>query len=71
MSGWERLTVCGLTGALLVASPAIADTAVPELAETVVANDNTRAAGAFEGGTITIRLRAAAGTWRPQRAAGS
>ncbi len=66
MSGWERLTVCGLTGALLVASAAIADAAVQGVAETVVANDNTRAAGAFEGGTITIRLRAAAGTWRPE-----
>ena len=66
MSGWERLSVVGLTGALLVASAAIADAAVQGPAETVVANDNTRAAGAFEGGTMTIRLRAAAGTWRPE-----
>jgi manganese oxidase len=32
----------------------------------VVANDNTRAAGVLDHGTVTIRLRAAAGQWRPE-----
>jgi manganese oxidase len=68
---WERLMVCGMTGALLAASPASADAARQEraasgAAHAIVANDNTRAAGVVNDGTVTIRLRAAAGTWRPE-----
>ena len=68
VSVWERLMVCGMTGALLAANPANADAARQDSAATgaVVANDNTRAAGVFNDGTVTIRLRAAAGTWRPE-----
>ena len=32
----------------------------------VTANDNTKPAGAFSQGVLTIELRAAAGAWRPQ-----
>ena len=35
-------------------------------AEIVVPNDNTRSAGTVEGHTVTIRLRAAQGSWRPE-----
>jgi len=38
--------------------------------ETIVANDNTRAAGLISDGTLTLRLRAAAGLWRPEGADG-
>jgi manganese oxidase len=46
-------------GVLLAATAATA-------AEPVVANDNTRAAGALAHGTLTVSLRAAVGTWRPE-----
>ncbi len=34
--------------------------------EAVTPNDNTRAAGVLSNGTLTLRLRAAAGLWRPE-----
>jgi manganese oxidase len=34
--------------------------------ESVVANDNTRRAGVESAGTLTLALRAARGTWRPE-----
>jgi manganese oxidase len=38
--------------------------------EPVAANDNTQAAGATDGDTVTIRLRASVGSWRPEGDAG-
>ena len=61
----QRLIVCGMAGALLAATPA-ASAAWQDLPETVVPNDNTQAAGVLEDGTVTIRLRAGVGTWRPE-----
>jgi FtsP/CotA-like multicopper oxidase with cupredoxin domain len=34
--------------------------------ERVCVNDNTRAAGTVDGDVVTVRLRAAAGSWRPE-----
>jgi FtsP/CotA-like multicopper oxidase with cupredoxin domain len=66
---WQQLIVCGLAGALLAARP-VAAAAGQDVSETVVANDNTRAAGVVDDGIVTVRLRAAQGTWRPEGQAG-
>ena len=39
-------------------------------ADVVVANDNRRSAGVLTGNTLTLRLRAGLGSWRPEGAAG-
>ena len=74
MNVCERLTIWGVTGALLAASPTLANAAAQSeqlrVAGEVVVNDNTRPAGVLASGTVTIRLRAAKGTWRPEGAAG-
>ena len=57
MSVWKRVIACGIAGALYAADVR---------AETVVATDNLRAAGVVADGVVTIRLRAATGTWRPE-----
>src|SRR5688500_10514679 len=44
--------------------------AQPLVAEPVAANNNTRVAGTLEQGTLTVRLRAASGSWRPEGADG-
>ena len=54
-----------VTSALLAMTPCLTGAATPD-SEPVVANDNTRAAGTLHGDTLTLRLRAAAGTWRPE-----
>ncbi len=67
------MIVCGMAGVLL-ASNAGASAAAQDVRQTmvagvvadVVANDNTRAAGVLHDGTVTIRLRAAVGQWRPE-----
>ena len=57
--------VVGLCGpARAAARPAI------EPLPTVEPNDNRRAAGAADGGTLTIDLRAGAGRWRPEGRSG-
>ena len=38
--------------------------------EPVVPNDNTRSAGTVDGSTVTIRLRAATGSWQPEGPSG-
>jgi manganese oxidase len=65
----QVMIVCGLASALLAAWP-VAAAAGQDVSETVVANDNTRASGVIENGILTIRLRAAQGTWRPEGQAG-
>jgi FtsP/CotA-like multicopper oxidase with cupredoxin domain len=62
---WKQLIVSVMAGAVL-ASNAAAAAAAREVPETVVANDNMRPAGVFENDVVTIRLRAAAGEWRPE-----
>jgi len=68
---WKRLIVRAMASALLAsasapASAAVQDVLVQDVLEPVVANDNTRPAGVLADGTVTIRLRAAAGQWRPE-----
>src|SRR4030095_12650188 len=46
----------------LLPRPALASHPLPS----IVANDNTRAAGVVSDGTLTLNLRAAAGLWRPE-----
>jgi FtsP/CotA-like multicopper oxidase with cupredoxin domain len=53
-----------LASVLFVSSQAHA--AGPDRLETVVANDNTRAAGVVDRGTVMIRVRAARGRWAPE-----
>jgi manganese oxidase len=69
-----RLTVWAVTGALLATSPmrenAAAQNEQRRAAGEVVVNDNTRPSGSLDGGTVTIRLRAAKGTWRPEGPSG-
>lgn len=57
--GRRRMLAAGLT--LGLAAPA----ATAEL-PAVVANDNTRAAGARQDAVVSVRLRAARGAWRPE-----
>ena len=60
---WKHSILFIAASVLFVTTTAAAAPAVAELAGP---NDNTRAAGALERGTLTVRLRAAAGTWRPE-----
>ena len=55
-------------GALFASGSVPALTAPP--VERVCVNENTHAAGTADGDTVTVRLRAAAGTWRPEGEAG-
>jgi FtsP/CotA-like multicopper oxidase with cupredoxin domain len=61
VSGLQFLVLLSLA-AIAAVAPAPAAAAAPEA---VVANDNTDAAGALDAGVLTVRLRAAAGAWRP------
>jgi len=59
-----------VTSALLAAlTPCLTGAATLD-PQPVAANDNTRAAGTLHDGTVTLRLRAAAGAWRPEGADG-
>jgi FtsP/CotA-like multicopper oxidase with cupredoxin domain len=58
-----------VTSALLSALTPCLAAATPD-PEPAAANDNTRAAGTLNGDTLTLRLRAAAGAWRPEGEAG-
>jgi FtsP/CotA-like multicopper oxidase with cupredoxin domain len=49
-----------------VGSPALSGIAAAGTVENVAANDNTRAAGVLTDGTLTLRMRAAKGLWRPE-----
>jgi manganese oxidase len=51
-------------GALFASGTIPALTAPP--VERVCVNDNTHAAGTVDGDVVTVRLRAAAGSWRPE-----
>jgi FtsP/CotA-like multicopper oxidase with cupredoxin domain len=55
-------------GALFVSGGIPVLTAPP--VERIAVNDNTHAAGTVEAGVVAVRLRAAAGTWRPEGDAG-
>jgi manganese oxidase len=57
-----------LAGSLFAAGSIPALTATP--LDSVQANENTHAAGSSDGDVVTIRLRAAAGAWRPEGDAG-
>ena len=52
----------------LVGGPVVSGVtaAAAERVERISPNDNTRAAGVVTGGTLTLRLRAAKGLWRPE-----
>ena len=52
---WPIVVLCLLVGYTQAAG-----------AEIVLPNDNTRPAGIVEGQHVTIRLRAAQGSWRPE-----
>ena len=59
---------------LTAASALFASGSIPALTappiERVSLNDNTRAAGTVDGDVVTVRLRAATGSWRPEGEAG-
>lgn len=67
---WMRSIIGGVASALLVARAATALAAGVGVTDAVVPYDNTRAAGVVDDGTMTIRLRAASGLWRPEGAGG-
>jgi FtsP/CotA-like multicopper oxidase with cupredoxin domain len=50
----------------LAANAAQTGVPVADRQESVFAHDNTRPAGRFDGDTVTVRLRAASGRWRPE-----
>ena len=62
----KRELVWAVAVALLACGRDVAMAAMPEAAEHVVANDNTRPAGVAVQGSLTVRLRAARGVWRPE-----
>jgi manganese oxidase len=82
MKVWRHLIACGIAGALQGPSAAAVDdgaqsernaqrlvevnVSASAPPETVEANDNTRPTGMSTDGVVTIRLRAATGTWRPE-----
>ncbi|MGH8612260.1 MAG: multicopper oxidase domain-containing protein [Gammaproteobacteria bacterium] len=63
--------VC-LASILLVGSPLLsaAALAASDSLPSIVANDNTRAAGVVSAGELTLNLRAAEGLWQPEGPAG-
>ena len=52
------------------AAPAGAQTSTPAPLPAVAINDNRQAAGTLRDGTLTLRLRASEGLWRPEGDAG-
>ena len=64
---WSLPKVSALALAILTLGPLAASAG--ELPP-VIPNDNLRAAGTFHDGTLMVTLRAAAGEWRPEGAAG-
>ena len=66
----KAVIIGGLAGAVIAwqATPALA--AAGSTHEAIVVNDNTRAAGVSDAGTVTVRLRAATGRWQPEGSAG-
>jgi manganese oxidase len=65
----RKHSILSIAAALLLAV-STTTLAQPVVAEPVAANDNTRSAGTLERGTLTVRLRAASGSWRPEGAGG-
>jgi FtsP/CotA-like multicopper oxidase with cupredoxin domain len=61
---FTHLRLLCIAGALFASGTIPALTAPPR--ERVAANDNTRAAGTQTDDVLTLRLRAAAGSWRPE-----
>jgi manganese oxidase len=57
-----------MAGAIAQGTPVAAG--AQEKLQDVLANDNRRAAGLLENGTLTLNLRAARGLWRPEGEAG-
>ena len=68
MTVLHHLLYLTAAGALFASGSIPALTAPP--VERVRVNDNTRAAGTTDGDVVTVRLRAAIGTWRPEGEAG-
>jgi FtsP/CotA-like multicopper oxidase with cupredoxin domain len=60
------ITFVVATAVMLGVGPGRAAEVVRETPAEVEANDNTRSAGAVDGSTVTVRLRAARGTWHPE-----
>ena len=78
-AGVRNLNRCALTKktapwiVLLLAAaaaPASAQTSAPAALPAVATNDNRQAAGTMRDGTLTLRLRASEGLWRPEGDAG-
>ena len=65
VGSWAVRLAAALASVLMVSSTAASDPASETLTP-IVANDNTRPAGVADGGTVTIRLRAATGQWQPE-----
>ena len=69
------LITCTCVICLTVTAGSFAATAIPSplpdpASATVVANDNRRAAGTLDRGTLTLTLRAGRGIWRPEGPSG-
>ncbi len=67
---WTPFINFGLAIALVTAKATPTLAAESGAPQTIVVNDNTRAAGVDDAGTVTIRLRAASGQWQPEGSAG-
>jgi len=52
--------------ALVVATICVGAAATPRAPESIVANDNRRAAGTLNNGVLTLKLEARTGLWRPE-----
>jgi len=60
------LLVATLTASLLSPQAVAAQNAPTTASEGISANENREGAGALEGGVLTVRLEARAGTWHPE-----
>lgn len=67
---WMAFIIGGLASTAVAAHATLALAAENGTPQIIVVNDNTHAAGVIDAGTVTVRLRAAAGEWRPEGSAG-
>ena len=63
---WTQVGLALFAGGVFGFNPAPASGARLAMTGPVVVNDNTRPAGVLRDGTLTLRLRAAAGRWQPE-----
>ena len=66
VGAWAVRLIGTMASILILSSSAQAGGAIRDRLDTIGVNDNTRPAGVADRGTVTIRLRAATGQWRPE-----